>query len=41
MKLTVLTKVILFSVIARKLTIPIIFNGAVYDYNFPESDLAI
>ena len=41
MKLTVLTKVIIFSVIARKLTIPIIFNGAVYDYNFPESDLAI
>lgn len=34
MKLTVLTKVIIFSVIARKLTIPIIFNGAVYDYNF-------
>lgn len=31
MKLTVLTKVIIFSVIARKLTIPIIFNGAVYD----------
>ena len=41
MKLTVLTKVIIFSVIARKLTIPIIFNGAINDYNFPEGDLAI
>lgn len=30
-------QVIIFSVIARKLTIPIIFNGAVYDYNFPEA----